>query len=227
MSDAKELDLFRKLAAASPPPRPLEQAGSGLLRERCSVRRYAPQPAPDTVIEELLYAATCAPSAHNRQPWRFALLKEAEVRRQLAHAMGERLCADRTRDGDPPDVIADDVARSIARITGAPLAVLVCLTMEDMDAYPDERRTAAERQMAVQGVAMAMQNMLLAAHAAGLGASIMCAPLFCAETVRSTLDLPAQWEPQALVTLGYPMGKGKPFRRRPLAEVVRVVRAKQ
>jgi coenzyme F420-0:L-glutamate ligase/coenzyme F420-1:gamma-L-glutamate ligase len=223
---AKELDLFRIQPAASPPPSPFEQVASRLLRDRRSVRRYSPQPVPDIVIEELIYAATCAPSAHNRQPWRFALLKDTVARRQLAYAMGEQLRADRTRDGDPLKVIANDVARSTARITGAPLGVVVCLTMEDMDAYPDERRMAAEHQMAVQGAAMAMQNMLLAAHAAGLGASVMCAPLFCPDTVRCALELPPQWEPQALVTLGYPAAEGKPFRRRPLPDVVRIVEAK-
>jgi coenzyme F420-0:L-glutamate ligase/coenzyme F420-1:gamma-L-glutamate ligase len=140
--------------------------------------------------------------------------------------MGARLAADRTRDGDAPAAIAADVNRSIARVTGAPLAVLVCLTTEDMDAYPDKRRMAAEHQMAVQSTAMAMQNMLLAAYVAGLGASVMCAPLFCPDTVSVALDLPSQWEPQALVTLGYPAAEGKPFRRRPLADVVRIVEAK-
>ena len=58
--------------------------------------------------------------------------------------------------------------------------------------------------MAVQSVALACQNLLLAAHAHGLGACWMCAPLFVPELVRDTLDLPQTWEPQALITLGYP-----------------------
>jgi nitroreductase len=58
--------------------------------------------------------------------------------------------------------------------------------------------------MAVQGTAMAVQNLLLAAHVAGLGACWMGAPLFCPDTVGETLDLPADWEPQALITLGWP-----------------------
>ena len=95
--------------------------------------------------------------------------------------------------------------------------------MEDMDRYPDDRRIAAERQMAVQGTAMAIQNMLIAAHGAGLGASVMCAPLFCPDTVRTALGLAKHWEPQALVTLGYPANRGKPFQRRALRELVRVV----
>jgi nitroreductase len=77
--------------------------------------------------------------------------------------------------------------------------------------------------MGVQGTAMATQNLLLAAHGAGLGASVMCAPLFCPDTVQAAIDLPADWEPQALVTLGYAANAGKPFRRRPLGDIVRIV----
>jgi nitroreductase len=95
------------------------------------------------------------------------------------------------------------------------------MTLADMDRYPDQRRTQAERVMAVQGAAMAAHNLLLAAHAEGLGACWMCAPLFCPDTVAAALALPPDWEPQAIVALGYPADPGKPFRRRPVAEVTR------
>jgi nitroreductase len=68
---------------------------------------------------------------------------------------------------------------------------------------------------------MAVQNLLLAAASDGLGACWMCAPLFCPEVVRGALDLPTDWGPQALVTLGHPASAGKPASRRPLADVVR------
>ena len=58
--------------------------------------------------------------------------------------------------------------------------------------------------MAVQSVALACQNLLLAAHDVGLGACWLCAPLFAPDLVRAALDLPAQWQPQAIITLGYP-----------------------
>ena len=58
--------------------------------------------------------------------------------------------------------------------------------------------------MAVQSVALACQNLLLAAHAHGLGGCWMCAPLFAPDIVRSALALPESWQPQALITLGYP-----------------------
>lgn len=175
-----------------------------IMQSRRSIRRYTDQPLPSALVVRLLEAAIWAPSAHNRQPWRFAALGTPEARERLAAAMGERLRADLTADGAAPDVIERDVSRSYSRISSAPMAVVVCLSMVDMDRYLDERRGEAEYSMAVQSVAMAVQNLLLAAHAEGLGACWMCAPLFCPEVVRAALDLPTDWQPQALITLGYP-----------------------
>ncbi len=194
---------------------------SGLFASRRSIRRYLSLPVPRELVDSLLTAATAAPSAHNRQPWRFLIIEREATKQKLARAMGNRLRADRLRDGDPVDAIEADVSRSHARLTNAPVLVLVCMSMADMDRYADERRNRAERLMAVQGTAMAAQNLLLAAHAAGLGACSMCAPLFCPETVSAALALPPDWEPQTIVTLGYAADQGKPFRRRPLHEVAR------
>jgi len=174
------------------------------IRARRSIRRYTDQPVDRAMIDAILDAATHAPSAHNRQPWRFAVVTSPEAKARLASAMGERLRADRLADGDSPDVVEVDVSRSRARITAAPVVVLACLTMSDMDQYPDARRGDAERIMAIQSVAAAIQNLLLDAHALGLGTGWMCAPLFAPSEVRAALDLPDDWEPQALITLGYP-----------------------
>jgi coenzyme F420-0:L-glutamate ligase/coenzyme F420-1:gamma-L-glutamate ligase len=214
----KELDLFR-----TPVVQLTTAEHLNVLLGRRTIRRYSDQQVPDQLLEELLRAATYAPSAHNRQPWRFAVLKGAGAKLRLARAMGERLRIDRTSDGDLSEIIEADVARSIRRITNAPVGIVVCLTMEDMDHYADSARASTERQMAAQGTAMAMQNLLIAAHALGLGSSIMCAPLFCPDTARTSLDLPVHWEPQALITLGWPGGPAKPFQRRALTDIVRVV----
>lgn len=189
---------------------------------RRMIRQYTTQVVPPEVIERILSAAITAPSPHNRQPWRFAVLR-GPARQRLATAMGNKLRADRLRDGDAADIITRDVARSSQRINSAPVAILACLSMSEMDIYPDARRAAAERWMAGQAVACAVQNLLIAAAAAGLGACWMCAPLFCPDIVVSTLGLPADWEPQALITLGYPADAGRERGRKPLSDIVVMV----
>ncbi len=191
-----------------------------IIRSRRSIRRYQNRAVSRELIDELLEAARWAPSAHNRQPWRFAVIESAAMKHALARAMGERLRADLKRDGAPEAMIEADVARSYARITHAPVVMVAAVTMRDMDKYLDERRSRAEWTMATQSVAMALQNLLLAAHSLGLGACWMCAPLFVSDTVREVLELDDDWEPQALITLGYP-GEVKTKSREPLASVVR------
>jgi len=190
-----------------------------LAAGRRSIRRYGTAPVPAQTLRRILSAACWAPSAHNRQPWRFAVLDEAAAKDRLARAMGERLRVDRLADGDAADLVAADAARSHARITQAPVVVVVALDMADMDRYPDKRQRA-EYLMAVQSTAMAVQNLLLAAHAEGLGACWMCAPLFCPEVVSAALELPKGWEPQALVTMGGPANAGKPPMRHPVETVL-------
>ena len=174
------------------------------MMSRRSIRRYNPDPVPAAMVEQLLTASIWAPSAHNRQPWRFAVITNPETRRSLAVAMGQKLRDDLAADHVPIDVIEKDAGRSYERITGAPLLVLLCQSMQHMDTYPDEKRQRHEWVMATQSTAMAAQNFLLAAHALGLGACWMCAPLFCPDVVKQTLNIPADWEPQAILTAGYP-----------------------
>ena len=190
-----------------------------IIQERRSIRRFDGSAIPSETLQRVLEAATMAPSAHNRQPWRFVILTALENKRSLANALGEELRQDRLADGDDPGQIEKDVTQSIERITNAPVVVIACLSMEAMDVYPDERRKTAEYIMAVQGVSMAAQNLLLAAHAEGLGACWLCAPLFTKDEVREELSLPDGWDPQGLIILGYPAEAGKERPRRPLEEV--------
>lgn len=192
-----------------------------MIRGRRSIRSYWPECPPDEVIDRIFTSTAAAPSAHNRQPWRYLVIREAALKVHLAQAMGAQLAADRSADGDAADAIARDVARSFQRITGAPVVILVALTMAEMDRYPDPARAHAEFLMAVQSTAMATQNLLLAAHAEGLGACWMCAPLFCASAVRAALPIPADWQPQGLVTLGWPADLGnQPKRRKAFSDFV-------
>ena len=172
--------------------------------QRRSIRRYRPDVVPRNIVESLLQAAIWSPSAHNRQPWRFGVIETADQKESLAQAMGARLRHDLQADGVPTAVIEADAGRSYSRITQSPVLIVLCLSMVDMDVYTDDKRSLNEYLMAVQSVAMAGQNILLAAHDIGLGACWMCAPLFCPDVVKETLNLPDDWQPQALLTLGYP-----------------------
>ena len=120
-------------------------AAALLMASRRSIRRYREEAIAPEVVEELLRCAANAPSAHNRQPWRFAVLRRQEPKVRLANAMGERLRADRLRDGDSPAAVEADVARSFERISCAPVVVLVATSRAGMDAYPDAARGEAEK----------------------------------------------------------------------------------
>jgi len=197
----------------------IERKLAASIMARRSIRRYRSDPIERRAIEHLLLAATRAPSAHNRQPWRFAVLQDDVSKRALARAMGERLRADRRTDGDPVTAIEADIARSHARIEGAPIVIVVCVDIRDMDHYPDSRRSQAEYLMAVQSAAMAAQNLLLAAQSQDLGGCVMCAPLFCPEAVTEVLRLPRDWRPQMLLTIGLPSDAGKERPRIALDEI--------
>lgn len=195
------------------------EAFEAILTRR-SIRRYRPNRVPVKLVRRILEAATWAPSAHNAQPWRFVVLGDAEAKRKLAEVMAEEYELDLKRDGVPAEKREEIVGLSIERFTSAPILITVCLTMRDMDRYPDEERRRAEYKMAVQSVAAVAQNILLIAHTEGVGACWFCAPLFCQERVRNVLRLPEDIEPQALIALGYPDEKPDAPPRLPLEEVV-------
>lgn len=183
---------------------PAEDAFWRLLQGRRSIRRYQDRPVARELIEQILTAALWAPSAHNRQPWRFCVVSDEDAKQRLSARMSEQWRRDLGADGADPVFIEKRVAISHARLTGAAALIVASVSMEEMDVYPDAKRADAEWIMAVQSTALACQNLLLAAHHFGLGACWMCAPLFVPDLVRSALDLPAAWHPQALITLGYP-----------------------
>ncbi|CAN5748840.1 hypothetical protein BH23ACT11_BH23ACT11_13750 [soil metagenome] len=204
----------------------LDAPGSGrhlleTVRGRRSVRRYLDREVSNVMVAEVLEAARWAPSPHGRQPCRFAIITAGETKERLAAAMGEEWRNNLQMDGQPEEVVEKRVVGSRRRLLEAPVLVLICLYLEDLDAYPDPDRQASEVTMAVQSLGAAAQNALLAAYELGLDAGWMCAPLFTPETVVAALDLDAGLIPHALLTLGY--AEGDPPKRRgrkPMEELV-------
>lgn len=174
------------------------------LRTRRSIRRFKPDLVPDSVIREILHTATFAPSAHNRQPWRFIVLTNPAAKSNFANSMAEEFQRDLEKDNLPPEEIQKRLNRSRERINGAPVVILLCVDMTEMDSYPDTRRKKAEYIIATQSAANAGMQLLLAAHAEGLGGVWVCSPVFAQEAVQNALNISKSWEPQAMFLLGYP-----------------------
>jgi coenzyme F420-0:L-glutamate ligase/coenzyme F420-1:gamma-L-glutamate ligase len=198
---------------------PGSDAFLSLVSTRRSIRQFTDEPVPDETVSRILAVACRAPSAHNRQPWRFAVVRSEKARRGLAQAMAARHRSDLESDGLQREEIETQLERRRERLEEAPVVIVLCLTMVDMDAYPEARRQAAERTLAIQSLALAGGHLLLAAHAEGLGACWICAPLFAPEVVREVLDLPADWDPQAAILLGHPAEAGRETQRRAADEV--------
>ncbi len=180
---------------------------------RRSVRSYLPREVPAEHVERVLEAARWAPSPHGRQPWRFAVITHRETKERLAEAMGEEWRANLEMDGQEPEVVEKRLEGSRRRLLDAPVLVLLCLYLEDLDTYPDANRQMSETTMAVQSLGAAAQNMLLTAYGLGLDTGWMCAPLFCPERVVEALGLSKELIPHALITLGY--AEADPPKRRP------------
>jgi len=190
-----------------------------LLTSRRSIRLYKPDPVPEPIIHRILEAAHAAPSAHNTRPWRFVVLRDAAARRALAERMAEAYTRDAEADGQPPDAIRARNERSVNRISGAPLGILALLDETCLSEKAD-RRTEGERLLLEQSVAAAVQNLLLAVQAEGLGGCWICAPAFCPQAVREALGLPGSWVAQALILGGYPAEEPRQPDGRALDEVV-------
>ncbi len=190
------------------------------IQSRQSIRQFTPDAIEPGTVQRILRTATFAPSAHNRQPWRFAVISSPRMRTALADAMALEFARDLNADGKPASERNVAVERSRRRITSAPVAILLCMAMVDMDSYPDERRASAERTMAIQSVANAGCTLLLAAHAEGLAGVWICGPLFAPEAVARALQLPPEWEPQALLLIGQPAAIPPPRARRDINDVV-------
>nr|WP_245863153.1 nitroreductase family protein [Candidatus Viridilinea mediisalina] len=191
-----------------------------IIRGRRSVRAFRPEPLSSAQLELLLEAAAWAPSPHGRQPWRFVVLTTPAPKARLAAAMGATWQRQLALDGQDEATITRRFTRSHERITSAPVVIVPCLYLAELDHYPDAERQAAETTMAIQSLGCAIQNMLLCAYAQGFDSGWMCAPLFCQATVRSALALDASLQPHALITVGYAAHDPQRRPRKPLAELV-------
>lgn len=151
-----------------------------VIMTRTSVRQYTQQPISEATLDTLLRAGMAAPTAGNKQPWKFLVI------------------TDRTA----LDSLANGNWRMAAQ---AQAAIIVCGDTENV--FPGEGR-----DYWVQDCSAATENILLAAHAVGLGA-VWCGCYPITErvnNVRRLFDIPSQIVPMSIVMLGYPAGEQHP-----------------
>ncbi len=190
------------------------------ITERRSLRQLTSVPVAKQLIQKLLYAAVLAPAPHHTKPWRFIHLESDGSRKRLAEAMGAAWRADLESDGVSGAKIEELLSRSQQQIEGAPALVLACIVAEGLRDWPDSRRQRAEFRMAVQSIGCALENIMVAAHAEGLASYWISAPLFCPDAVRDALDLPSEYEAQALVAMGYPAAEPRTRAEPDLAKLI-------
>jgi coenzyme F420-0:L-glutamate ligase/coenzyme F420-1:gamma-L-glutamate ligase len=174
------------------------------IASRRSVRRFADRAVDTRLVDDLVRLACAAPAPHHSRPWRFVHIASPETRERLADAMSDAWRADLEVAERPVKEIARMLERSREQISQAPVLLLACLLTDGARKWPDKTRKQAERDMFVQSLGAALQNILLAAAERGLAGYLKGAPLFCPEAVSEALRLPAGWEPTFLVLLGHP-----------------------
>ncbi|WP_028936649.1 coenzyme F420-0:L-glutamate ligase [Pseudonocardia spinosispora] len=170
---------------------------------RRSVREFSDEPVDPDAVRRAVAAALTAPAPHHTTPFRFGWLRDPARRARLLDAMAARWRADLTADGRP----TDEVERRLARgdiLRRAPELLVPMLVPDGEQPYPDERRTSAERTMFTAAGGGAVQALLVALAAEGLGSCWVGSTIFAAEQLHEVLDVPAHWLPLGAVAVGHP-----------------------
>ena len=203
------------------------------IRGRKSIRRFEQTPVPDEDIKKILDAGRLAPSANNTQPWRFIVVKNRIVLKQMADAVRQMI------DRMIPYAENEQQAQRLAAykstyytfFENAP--VVITVLMEGYDAgtdrllakmgYSPEDIKRLRPLPGLQSVAAAIENMLLAIHALGYGSCWMTGPIVAQEAFELLLGFGKEMSIVALLPLGRPSENPSARPRRPLEENMRTI----
>lgn len=190
------------------------------IKSRRSIRVFENKAVELEKLKRILETATHAPSAHNRQPWRFVVLNSVNMRKKIVDTMNVDYKKALENAGMNEEQVASSMKKRGDRIIGAGAAIILCMNPDEMNKFPeDEERQDGELAMGIQSVALAGGNLLLAAHAEGLGGVWTCAPLFTQNNIIKEFELSESWKPQALLLIGYPAEEAGKKEIKPLEDV--------
>jgi coenzyme F420-0:L-glutamate ligase / coenzyme F420-1:gamma-L-glutamate ligase len=174
------------------------------VTSRRSIRNYTDQPIDSCQVERLIEAACWAPSNHNRQGWKFLIISNRQKIRQMAEEIRRCMMNCPGMSSQTVASRAADLIHYSGAFDQAPVVILVMhKKTPSMGKSILSQATSDLASGEVISAAMACQNLLLAAHAMGLGACVMTAPLLAGTVWNSMKDLPLGFEPTCLITVGY------------------------
>jgi nitroreductase len=175
-----------------------------------AARTFLPDEVDDDTVARILTAATHAPSAENSQPFVFIVVRNPGLRAVIGEITARvwQSGARAFEEGRLPAAMLRDVDRgAMGGVAAAPVLVVVC-----GDTRLTDSRTLGS------SIFPAVQNLLLAAHALGLGTTLTTLPVLAGDGLSDALGLPAEVLPLAVVPLGHLPAPLGPPRRRPLSE---------
>ncbi len=177
------------------------------IKTRRSIRHQKTDPVDDETVQKVLEAARWAPSWANTQCWRFIVVRDSSIKAELASSLHTI-----KRDGDISD---NPAAKAFLQ---APVVIAVCAELGRSGCRRDGTPTTDKGDWYMFDTALAMQNLVLAAHALGLGTVIIGA--FDAKKAAEILEVPEGYCVVAMTPLGYPEREGRVTPRKELSEIV-------
>ena len=190
-----------------------------------AMRRLKPDPIPEETLKKIIDAGIRAPSGGNMQDWAFILVRETERKRFIRDYYWntwQKLMGERGIPDDMPPAqqrMLNAAAHLAAHLDEAPVLLLACAKTEypPLAAMNHDRANAA----VIHGtIYPAVQNILLACRALGVGATLTTIHCFFEEELKQRFDIPADMEVSALIPMGYPQGKFGPVSRAPVEDVI-------
>jgi nitroreductase len=193
-----------------------------------AVRRVLPDPVDDAVVFKCIEMALRAPTGADGQNWEFIIVKDSRIKQKLAkryrqgwkvqyHGLIRRIAA---RD-ESMAKIARAVQWQVDHFAEIPVLVVACLRLGASEGrLPVVRMPHAAESAYWGSIYPSVQNLLLAARAMGLGASLITLPLWSQISARRLLHLPYSVTPCCIVPLGWPRGRYGPTTRRPVEHVM-------